>query len=203
MIENIHWLGHDAFRIDGQKVVYLDPWKLRAGAPVADLILITHHHHDHCSPEDVARIRGPQTVVVAPAPAAALLPPPVHTVRVGDSLEAHGIAVEVVAAYNTNKTFHPKSPDNVGYVVTIAGTRIYHAGDTDVIPEMGDLRVDIALLPVSGTYVMTAEEAVRAAAAIQPKLVIPMHYGTIVGGQEDAERFARSCPVPVRVLGPE
>jgi L-ascorbate metabolism protein UlaG (beta-lactamase superfamily) len=203
MIEQVHWLGHDTFRIDGEKVVYFDPWKLSQKAQRADLILITHDHYDHCSPEDVARIRGPQTVVVAPPPAAAMLPAPVRAVRVGDKLDIQGIAIEVVPAYNTNKKFHPKSPNNVGYIITVGGTRIYHAGDTDFIPEMIDFRADIALIPVSGTYVMTADEAVQAAAAIRPKLAVPMHYGTIVGGTKDAERFQQRSPVPVRILEPE
>jgi L-ascorbate metabolism protein UlaG (beta-lactamase superfamily) len=203
MLEKIHWLGHDAFRIDGPKVIYFDPWKLPPTSPRADLILISHDHYDHCSPEDVARIRGPQTVVVAPAPCAKRLGGKVRTVRAGDRLEVEGIAIEVVPAYNVNKTFHPRSPDNVGYIVTVEGTRIYHAGDTDYIPEMGTFRADIALLPVSGTYVMTAEEAVQAAAAMKPGLVIPMHYGTIVGDRSDAERFQKACPVPVRILEPE
>ncbi len=201
--EQIHWLGHDAFRIDGEPVVYFDPWKLGDNPPAAGLILISHAHHDHCSPEDVARIRGLNTVVVAPATCAQSLGGQVHTVQVGDMLEVHGVPIEVVPAYNLNKRFHPKSPHNVGYIITLEGTRIYHAGDTDHIPEMEGMEVDIALLPVSGTYVMTAEEAAEAAQAIGPRLVIPMHYGTIVGDESDAERFRRLCPVPVRILRPE
>ncbi len=203
MLEQLHWLGHDAFRLDGDPVIYFDPYELQAGIPAAGLILITHDHYDHCSPDDVARIRGAGTVVVAPTPCAAKLGGAVRTVKVGDTLEAAGVQIEVVAAYNVNKRFHPRSPDNVGYIVTVHGTRIYHAGDTDFIPEMAGYRCDIALLPVSGTYVMTAEEAAQAAAAIRPQMAVPMHYGAIVGGPGDAERFQKQSPVPVRILAKE
>lgn len=203
MLEQIHWLGHDAFRIDGDKVIYLDPFKLGADVPQADLILITHEHYDHCSPEDVARIRGATTAVVAPATCASKLGGRVLVVKVGDALEAAGIPIEVVPAYNVNKRFHPRSPDNVGYILTVQGTRIYHAGDTDLIPEMSGFRCDIALLPVSGTYVMVAEEAARAAAAIKPRMAVPMHYGTIVGDESDADKFRQLSTVPVHVLPKE
>jgi len=203
MIEKIHWLGHDAFRVDAEKVIYFDPWKLQGKPPLADLVLISHEHDDHCSPDDVALIRGPQTAVVAPAPCAGKLGGKVRVVKVGDTLEVQGVQIEVVPAYNVNKTFHPRSPDNVGYIVTVEGTRIYHAGDTDVIPEMGRFTVDIALLPVSGTYVMTADEAVKATEVIRPGLVVPMHYGTIVGSERDARHFQRLSPATVRILQPE
>lgn len=207
MVENIHWLGHDSFRLEGEgKVIYLDPYQLPAGAVPADLILITHDHSDHCSPADVERIRTPETVVVTVAAAAAKLPKPVRLVSPGDSLVAQGIAVETVPAYNTNKfrspgkPFHPREAGNVGYVVTLAGRRIYHTGDTDLIPEMGTVRADVALLPVSGIYVMTVEEAVEAADLIRPQVAVPMHVGAGIGELDDARRFAQTARVPVRVL---
>jgi L-ascorbate metabolism protein UlaG (beta-lactamase superfamily) len=114
----------------------------------------------------------------------------VKIVKAGDKFKIKGVAVEVVPAYNTDKNFHPKAQGHVGYVFTLGGKRIYFAGDTDHIPEMKDIDCDIALLPVSGTYVMTAEQAVEAARDIDPQVVIPMHYGDIVGTREDAERFS-------------
>jgi L-ascorbate metabolism protein UlaG (beta-lactamase superfamily) len=191
MTAHVHWLGHDTFRFDGPPVVYVDPFKLPAGAAPADVILITHDHFDHCSPDDVAAIRTAKTAVVAPRAAASKLPGPVEVIAPGETKTVAGISVRAVPAYNTNKQFHPKAAGMVGYVFTLDGTSYYHAGDTDNIPEMAGLAPDVALLPVSGTYVMTAEEAAAAARAIKPKTAIPMHYGAIVGAESDAKRFAR------------
>ncbi|MCX5757844.1 MAG: MBL fold metallo-hydrolase, partial [Candidatus Hydrogenedentes bacterium] len=110
-------------------------------------------------------------------------------IAAGERLTVEGIGIEAVPAYNTNKEFHPKKNGWIGYIVTMNDVRIYHAGDTDHIPEMKSIKADIALLPVSGTYVMTAEEAARAALDINPRIAIPMHYGTIVGQADDAVRF--------------
>ncbi|MGE5237133.1 MAG: MBL fold metallo-hydrolase [Acidobacteriota bacterium] len=190
MTAHVHWLGHDTFRIDGPPLVYIDPFQLTGTLPRADLILITHDHSDHCSPDDVAQIRGPQTVVVGTASVAAKLPG-VEVVAPGETRSFAGITVRTVPAYNVNKAFHPRAAGNVGYLVTLGGVTYYHAGDTDDIPEMADLKPDVALLPVSGTYVMTAIEAAQAAREIKPKVVIPMHYGAIVGSEADARKFAK------------
>jgi L-ascorbate metabolism protein UlaG (beta-lactamase superfamily) len=203
MIDNIHWLGHDSFRIDGDVTIYIDPWKLAAGSPPADLILITHEHSDHFSPEDIDLIRTPLTEFVTIASVAAKLSGQVHTVKPGDRLTVRGVALEVLPAYNLAKKFHPREKGHVGYVLTVGGQRIYHAGDTDAIPEMAGLRPDIAMIPVSGTYVMDAEEAVEAVKLLQPGLAIPMHYGAIVGSETDALRFQQLSPAPVRIMARE
>ena len=199
MLENITWLGHDAFKIKDDKVIYMDPLELEDGEP-ADLILITHDHHDHLSFQDVAKIRTDETEIVTIAACARELGARVHTVKPGDRLTVQGVDIEVVPAYNINKRFHPKRAGHVGFVLTVGGQRIYHAGDTDLIPEMKEIEADIALLPVSGIYVMTAEEAAKAAEAIGPKVAVPMHYGSIVGSDQDARRFKELCPVEVRIL---
>lgn len=195
LLHKLHWLGHDSFRLDGPPVIYFDPWKLKKGLPLADLILVSHQHSDHCSPKDVKKITGPDTVVIAATLAAEQLPG-ARAVAPGDKLSVAGVQIEVVPAYNVNKfrapgvPFHPKADNHVGYIVTLDDGRIYFAGDTDVIPEMADFDCDIALLPVSGTYVMTVEEAVEAAALIQPQIVVPMHYGAGIGTDKDGQRFA-------------
>lgn len=198
MTDNIHWLGHDTFRIEGEQLIYTDPFRITK-KDCAQIILITHEHHDHCSAEDVQKLQGPDTVIVAPPDCAAKLTGTVRTVRPGDRIEVHGIPIEAVPAYNTNKKFHTKDRGWVGYVFTVRGKRIYLAGDTDRIPEMKEIRADIALLPVSGTYVMTADEAVQAALDIRPGVAIPMHYGAIVGDAADAEQFRAALKGKVSV----
>ena len=209
MAENIEWLGHDCFRIQaGSILIYVDPYQLTR-REVADVILITHDHFDHCSPDDIGRLRGPQTEIVGPAAVAEKVGGGVKTVRAGDRVTVRGIPIEVVPAYNLTKfrapgqPFHPREAGGVGYILNADGKRIYHTGDTDAIPEIQSLRVDVALLPVSGTYVMTAEEAAELANRLQPKLAIPMHYGAIVGSADDAQRFQQLANVPVEILPKE
>lgn len=197
--EKIVWMGHDTFRIDAEKILYVDPYQIGSG-PKADLILVTHDHFDHCSPEDVEKVQKEDTIIVTEKDSAKKLKGQVKVVRPGDTTTVQGIRVEAVPAYNTDKQFHPKANGWLGFIVETEGIRLYHAGDTDFIPEMQDLKVDIALLPVSGTYVMTADEAVQAALAIKPALAIPMHYGAIVGGPSDAERFKEALAGKVDVM---
>ncbi len=189
--DKLHWLGHDAFRIEGPPVVYFDPYQLGEGLPPADLVLITHDHFDHLSEPDLAKVHTKGTVVVAPREVAAKAKVPVEVIGIGETRTVKGVKITAVPAYNTDKTFHPKADGKVGFIVTVSGVTYYHAGDTDLIPEMTGLAPDVALLPVSGTYVMTAEQAADAARAIKPKVAVPMHYGAIVGSEGDARRFAK------------
>lgn len=189
----IIWLRHSSFIIKDGRVIYVDPWNVGTKEK-ADIILITHDHYDHCDPGTIRRISSPDTTVVAPYSCKSKLAakdfPDVRWVRPGDSLEVKSVKIEAVPAYNITRSFHPRTNANVGYVVTADKMRIYHAGDTDFIPEMKSLSsIDVALLPVSGTYVMSAEEASEAANSFRPKKVIPMHYGSIVGSRNDAIRF--------------
>jgi len=208
----IVWYAQSALRIqvDGLRI-YLDPYHLPPGQPPADVLMVSHDHGDHLSGEDIAQIRNADTVVFASPPAAKKLEPPVTTLAPGQSARHGGLTVRAVPAYNVNKfrspgvPFHPREGQHVGFVFEIGGLRFYFAGDTDVIPEMAEIGpVDYAFLPVSGTYVMTAEEAAEAARQIRPRVVIPMHYGSIVGSVEDAHRLARLVPegVEVRILTP-
>ena len=201
----ITWIRHASVLIEGEKRVYIDPWELTRPSP-ADLVLVTHDHYDHLSLPDLKAVCSTSTEIVAPKAAvgklAAVRARKVHGVAAGETIEAAGLKVEVIAAYNVGKKFHPKSAGNVGYVVTVDGERIYHAGDTDLIPEMKGLAPDVALLPIGGTYTMNAEEAARAAAALGAKKVIPIHFGAIVGSDEDATMLRKLCGVPVEIQKP-
>jgi L-ascorbate metabolism protein UlaG (beta-lactamase superfamily) len=200
LLQNLHWLGHDSFRLDGPPVIYFDPWKLAPGSPIADLVLVSHDHYDHLSVDDVKSISGPKTVVIANPTAAAKLPG-ARVIRPGEKLSVGDVTVEAVTAYNINKfrspgvPFHPKNAEHNGYIVTVRGERLYHSGDTDHIPEMSGYKCDVALLPVSGTYVMTADEAAKAAMTIKPGIAVPMHYGDkdVVGTDADAKQFKKLC----------
>jgi L-ascorbate metabolism protein UlaG (beta-lactamase superfamily) len=211
LLDALDWLGHSGFRIRaGRAFVYIDPYRVPEGAPPADLILITHGHYDHFSPQDVERLSTKSTWLVGPAAVAERVSGQVHSIAPGEALEdelVRGVYVGAVAAYNTSKrdadgnVFHPREAGWVGYELTVWGERLYHSGDTDVIPEMDAVTgVDVALLPVSGTYVMTAQEAAEAARRIQPRVAVPMHWGENVGTEADARAFADKAPVPVRIL---
>jgi L-ascorbate metabolism protein UlaG (beta-lactamase superfamily) len=199
-VHKIKWLGHDSFRIDTGKVIFIDPYQVSSKIK-GDLILVTHEHFDHCSPDDIARLKHDDTVIVTEKKSAAkIIDGDVRIVKPGDRVVIDDIQIEAVAAYNVNKKFHPKADGWLGFIIETEGVRIYHAGDTDFIPEMKGIRTDIALLPVSGTYVMTPDEAVEAALAINPKIAIPMHYGAIVGSQSDAQEFQKALEGKIEVI---
>ena len=172
----------------------------------ADLIVITHAHFDHLSPDDIERVRTPKTVVVAPRDVAQELSGEVIAVGPGEVLEAAGVHLETVPAYNVVEErleAHPKANGWVGYLLTLGGHAYYHAGDTDHLPELEQIRTEVAFLPIGGTYTMDAREAAGLARVISPELAVPMHYGFVVGSGHDAEEFTRlAAPVEVRTLTP-
>lgn len=191
MLDKITWLGHASFKIKNKKTIYFDPFQLKGKPEPADIIFISHEHYDHCSEEDIKKIQKESTILIGPKDALEKLSGKnKKEVKPYDRLEIEGYRIETIPAYNIDKEFHPKEKNWVGFIVEIDGKRIYHAGDTDFIPEMKDLKnIYIALLPVSGTYVMNVEEAIKAAESFKPEIVIPMHYGSIIGSEEDAIKF--------------
>ncbi|MCS7138655.1 MAG: MBL fold metallo-hydrolase [Crenarchaeota archaeon] len=202
----IYWLGHAGFRIIGDgKTIYIDPYKIKGG-PIADIILITHNHFDHFSVEDIKKISSPNTVIIGPKECEAkfrALSMEHKIVKPGTSLDVSGVKIETVPSYNVSKSFHPKLEGKVGFVITLSGVKIYHAGDTDRIPEMVNIKPDVSLLPVGGTYTMNAEEAAQAVKDIGVGIFIPMHYGTIVGDRSDAERFKSIVGEKAVLIEPE
>lgn len=201
VLSKISWLGHDGILYQGQKTVYFDPFEI-AGGPPADLILISHDHFDHCSPDDVKKIQTKDTIILTEADSAKKLSGQVEVIKPGETKTIQGLTVEAIPSYNTNKDFHPKTKSWLGFIVTLNGVRVYHTGDTDFIPEMKTIQADIAFLPVSGTYVMTAKEAAEAAKVLKPRIAVPIHYGAIVGTAEDAQEFKELLKgiIDVRIL---
>jgi L-ascorbate metabolism protein UlaG (beta-lactamase superfamily) len=210
LLDVVEWLGHSGFRIRAPGgYVYIDPYRVDDGPP-ADLILITHGHYDHFSPQDVEQLSHDGTWLVGPPAVAERVSGRVLSIAPGEALDQElvdGVFVAAVAAYNTSKRdqdgnlFHPREAGWVGYQLNVRGERLYHSGDTDVIPEMDTVTgVDLALLPVSGVYVMTAHEAAEAARRIQPRVAVPMHWGEHIGSFQDAREFADKAPVDVRIL---
>ena len=206
MLDRFTWFRQSAFQWKGDGlVVYIDPWGLTVDDP-ADAIFITHAHFDHFSQDDIERVRKGGTKIVAPADVARELSGDVSPVAPGDMVEAAGIKAQVVPAYNVAEErleMHPKANRWVGYVFGFGSNSYYHAGDTDHLSELSDVRADVAFLPIGGTYTMDPSEAAGLAKAIGPQVAVPMHYGFVVGTPSDAERFAKEAdPVKVVALTP-
>ncbi len=194
------WYGRASVRIaSGDTVIYVDPYNLSVEPRDGDLILVTHSHSDHYSPSDIAKVAkdkaefvGAADVVKAYGRGQSLAP--------GQTIEVAGVRITGVAMYNLTKTNHPKANNSVGFIVQIAGYRIYLAGDTDLTPEVKAVTdIDVAFLPVSSAYTMSAADAAEATKYIHPTLAIPYHWGT----SADAEQFSllAACNVKVMTAG--
>ena len=202
MLENIEVLYHSSIRINKEKTIYIDPFKINKNYNDADIIFITHDHYDHYSEEDIDKVINENTTIIIPDELLTKLlrkginKNAIITVEPNKNYMVQGIKFETISAYNTNKTFHPKENGWVGYIIIINGIRYYIAGDTDITEENKQVKCDVAFVPVGGTYTMDFREAASLINEIKPKIAIPIHYGSIVGTEQDAIDF-------IRLLHPE
>lgn len=203
--EKIEVLTHSSIRITGERTVYIDPFKIKEETHDADLILITHDHYDHFSPEDIARVAKDGTRLAVPekmeeqAAKIGFSGKKLIAVTPGMAREVDGILVEAVEAYNNLKPFHPKKKGWVGYILTIDGEKVYIAGDTDMTKENQQVKCDIAMVPIGGTYTMDAKKAAELVNVIKPGTAIPTHYGSIVGSRKDEEVFRKNVDAGIAV----
>ena len=208
-LEKVTINTQSSIRIDGSKKVYIDPYKRNEAVHDADLILITHAHYDHFDPSSIKNVAGDKTMIVCPDS----MYKDVENLGVGADLAAvepgaginpksslEGIDIKAVPAYNLNKNFHPKANGWVGYILTMDGVRYYAAGDTDALPELENVKCDIAFVPIGGTYTMTAKEAAGLVNSIKPETTVPIHYGTIVGKAQDADVFGAALDKDIKMV---
>ena len=197
MIEDIEVLYHSSIRISKNKIIYIDPFKIDENYNDADIVFITHDHFDHYSEEDIDKVINENTTIIIPEEMLTKIlrkginKNAVITVESNKEYMVQGIKFETIPAYNTNKTFHPKENDWVGYIITLDGIRYYIAGDTDITEENRKVKCDVAFVPVGGTYTMDFKEAAQLINEIQPKIAIPIHYGSVVGTNQDATDFVK------------
>lgn len=202
MLDDIELLCHSSIRINKEKIIYIDPFKIDKSYNDADMIFITHDHYDHYSEEDIDKVKKEGTIIIAPEELLTKLlvkgynKNDIVTVEPNKQYMVQGINFETIPAYNTNKQFHPKENEWVGYIIDIKGVRYYIAGDTDITEDNKKVKCDVALIPVGGVYTMDFKEAAYLINEIKPKIAVPTHYGSVVGTNQDATDF-------VRLLHPE
>lgn len=197
MLENIEVLYHSSIRINKDKIIYIDPFKIDKNYNDADIVFITHDHYDHYSEEDIDKVINKNTTIIIPEELLTKLlrkginKNAIITVEPNVKYMIQGIEFETIPAYNTNKSFHPKENDWVGYIITLNDIRYYVAGDTDITEENRKVKCDVAFVPVGGTYTMDFKEAAQLINEIQPKIVVPIHYGSVIGTEQDASDFIK------------
>ena len=197
MLKNIEVLYHSSIKINKEKTIYIDPFKIDKNYNDADIIFITHDHYDHYSEEDIDKVINENTTIIIPEELLTKLlrkginKNAIITVKPNEKYMVQEIKFGTVPAYNTNKTFHPKENDWIGYIITLDGIRYYIAGDTDITEENRKVKCDVAFVPVGGTYTMDFKEAAQLINEIQPKIAVPIHYGSVVGTKQDATDFIK------------
>ena len=206
MTENIKVFIQNSIRISTSKGnVYIDTFEMQEEPHDAAYILITHDHFDHFSPESIAKVANKETILVVPenmaekAKNAEKFVSKTVTVKPGEKRVIEGLELETVASYNVGKAFHPKAARWVGYIINADGKLVYVAGDTDATPEAKNVKCDVAMVPIGGTYTMDAKEAAEFVNIIKPSVAIPVHYGKVVGSPDDGKTFAKLVKEPVKV----
>ena len=198
MLKGIECLGHSTIKINkNNKIIYIDPYNISDGINDADYIFITHNHYDHFSEEDIKKVKNNETIIIITEDLytntlkLGFNGMNIITVKPNENYQVEGIKFSTIPAYNTNKTFHPKENNWVGYIIELEGSKYYIAGDTDITDENKKVKCDVAFLPVGGTYTMDFKEAAHLINEIKPKITVPIHYGSIVGTNQDATDFVK------------
>jgi L-ascorbate metabolism protein UlaG (beta-lactamase superfamily) len=200
ILDRIQWLGHGSFRIQAPPLIYINPWRVASGPFLADAILVSHDHYDHCSPGDIAKLRGPETVILASEHAAAYLGADARVLRPWQSINIGDANIQAVPAYTPYRPTHLREAGGLGFVISVQRFDIYYAGDTGMIPEMDRIRADIVMLPINGRDTMTPEEAARVVNRMRPRIAIPYNWGSDTGASKgDALDFRRACDADIEV----
>jgi len=200
LLNKIKWLGHAGFLLDEREGIYIDPYNL--GFPnIGDMVLVTHNHPRHCNPDEIKWLRKGSTVIVVPENCADKFQGDIRAVKPGDSISVKGIKIEVTPAYTPNNPRHLIENKGVGYIITLSdGTRVYHTGDTGLIPEMKEGIADVVLIPIGGENTMDAAQAAAAVDVMKPKIAVPMHWAPDKAGKAEAERFCSLCTTETAIL---
>ena len=201
ILDRIQWLGHGSFRVQAPPLIYINPWRVASGPFLADAILVSHDHYDHCSPGDIAKLRGPDTLIVANEQAAAFLGEEVKVFRAWQSINIGDANIQAVPAYTPYHSAHPPEAGGLGFVISIHRFDIYYTGDTGIIPEMDRIRADIVMIPINGRDTMTPQEAAEVVNRMRPRFAIPYNWGADVGAnRRDALEFRRACNPDIEVV---
>lgn len=196
MLENVTLFCHSSIKIVGNKKIYVDPFKIEEDYHDADYIFCTHGHYDHFSEEDILKVMNEKTKIITVectyGMSIALFKNENRILIVEPNNEylLDDLKFETIPAYNKEKMYHPKKENWVGYIIELDGLKYYIAGDTDAIDEILNIECDVAFLPIGGKYTMDFKEAANLANEIKADVIIPTHYGSIVGDLKDGEKFA-------------
>ena len=190
---NISINTQSSIRLELDKIIYFDPFKIEDYEKDADIIFITHNHYDHFDIDSIEKLKNENTIIVAPK----TMEEEIKTINIknfillnpNEKATIYDYIVETVPAYNISKPFHPKSNNWLGYILTFNDISYYISGDTDKTKETENVKCDIAFIPIGGNFTMDVDDAAKLIKTINPSIVIPTHYGTIVGNKSDGNRL--------------